>query len=209
MDVRAQVFAVPVVEADKKIDLNLQQRSRFQCKSKTKLGDKMDLSAEEKALIEQLRRGKQKEHEISNCDNIKLTNVEKDFLERQEYSLNAEIDLAIAHAEPAFKQMFPNVSTLAEIDRVISLLNFLSSHALRLKNSGYPDTHTRVTAILADINAARTTVAKTIGMLGAADRKDAENFRKEEGAWLKKQQELINNRLTQGQSQNEEFRKLL
>jgi hypothetical protein len=169
----------------------------------------MDLSAEEKALIEQLRRGKQKEHEISNCDDIKLTNVEKDFLASQEQNLNIEINTAIALAKPAFKQMFPNVSTLAEVDRVIGLLNFLSSHALRLKNSGYPDTHTRVTAILADVTAARATLAKTIGMPSSADRKDAENFRKEEEKWLKQQQEVINNRLAQSQDQGKEFRKLL
>jgi hypothetical protein len=167
----------------------------------------MDLSPEEKALIEQLRRGKRKES--INHEPIELTNFEKSVFERQEQILNTEIDRVIAFVEPAFKQIFPSTNTLAQVDRAITLLNFLCSHAQRLKNSGRPDTHTRVTAILADITAARATQAKTLGMLGAADRKDAENFRKEEEKWLKQQQEAINGRLEQGQSQSEEFRELL
>lgn len=166
----------------------------------------MDLSDEEKALIEQLRRGKQKEQETPDSNNF-----EDFFLGRQEYKLNSEIDTCIALADPAFKQVFPypTTRTIADVDRVIGLLNLLSSHTQRLKNSGRPNAHIRLVAVLDDLTLARATLSETIGMLGAADIKDAVKFRAEEKEWLDKQKEFIIDRLVQGESNSEELRKLL
>lgn len=133
----------------------------------------------------------------------------KSFLDSQERDLDAEISRAIGLAESAFNRGSPDVNTHAEVDRVIGLLKFLGSHAQRLKNAGRPDVHARVTAVLADLTAARNTLAQTMRMLVAANSSDAANFAKEQDKWLKQQKELIEKRLAQGQTQANEVRKLL
>lgn len=147
---------------------------------------------------------------MSNSDNIKQTDNEE-ALRSAESTLEAQINLCVGLAETAFKhiQNCPNVSALASVDRTIDLLKSFLADAQRLKDGERPAAHGRLTAILNDVTAARTTWAQTMGVLVAADRSDEKKLAEHQSAVGKQQKELNDERLKQGQSQAAEIRKLL
>lgn len=142
--------------------------------------------------------------------NSDMTN-DNEALRKDESALDAQISLCAGAAGTAVKHAldWPNVSTLAGVDRHIGLLQFFCVDAQRLKDSGRPATHARLTAILSDITAARDTLARTMGILASADRSDAISLDKSRAELGKQQKKLIDSRIDQAQEQAKEIRKIL
>lgn len=147
---------------------------------------------------------------MTNSDNIKPTDDEE-ALRSAESSLDVEINLCVSIAQTAFKHMqnWPNTSSLAGVDRAIDTLRFFLADAQRLKDGGLPAVHTRLTAILNDVTAARAKWAETLGVLAAADSSDAKKLADHRSAEDKQRKERNDERLKQGQSQADEIKKLL
>lgn len=127
--------------------------------------------------------------------------------ERITFLVTGSVTVSFNHA-----LQWPHPITLAAVDRSIDLLQSFLAEAQRLKETGRPAAHDRLTAVINDLIAGRTTLSKTAGILAKPDpllAKDRATWINEQKKWEAEQKKWMDERLKQGQNQAAEIRKLL
>lgn len=103
----------------------------------------------------------------------------------------------------------PSVTTLASLDHAAVLLNDMKPEAEQLAQNGRPLAVAQLAACVQDICEARNTLAKTLGLLAAADQLDSARLSAASKRTQAVQTSILNQRNTSANVQANEVRKLL
>lgn len=136
---------------------------------------------------------------------------ENSALQNAEQALDAQIGMAARMAETAFRhvQVMPNATSLAAVTRTLDLLKSFLPEAESLRDQNRPATYTRLTMLLQDVTAARSTWAQTMGILIDADLKDTKKLMVHNAGSTALQKKLNEDLFKQGQDHAKENKKLL